>query len=229
MRLFIAVDLPPDLRPRVAKLCQGIDGARWIRPEQLHITLRFLGDTPEERLADMRQKLRQVAVPGFSLALTGPGVFPPPGGRKPARVLWLGLDPPAPLQTLKRAIDGVLGPDPEASQRGFSPHLTLARLNEWDPWKGSPLRDFGPARPATPTRSLRARPRQTLPRSGSGGQSPPPPTRMTTRPHHDLDEFLAKHADFAVDPFPVSDFHLYRSTLRPEGALHEIVESFPLG
>jgi len=179
MRLFIAVDLPPDLRPRVAKLCQGIGGARWIRPEQLHITLRFLGDTPEEQLADMQQKLRQVAVPGFSLALTGPGVFPPPGGRKPARVLWLGLNPTAPLQTLKLAIDGVLGPDPETAQRGFSPHLTLARL--------------------------------------------------TTKPRRDLDDFLAKHAGFAAGPFPVPDFHLYRSTLRPEGALHEIVESYPLG
>jgi RNA 2',3'-cyclic 3'-phosphodiesterase len=179
LRLFIAVDLPPDLRQRVASLCQGIGGARWVRPEQLHITLRFLGDTPEEQLATMRQKLRQVAAPGFSLSLTGPGVFPPPGGRKPARVLWLGLHPPVPLQALKLAIDAVLGPDPEAAQRGFSPHLTLARF--------------------------------------------------PSRPHREWDEFLARHADLAAGPFPVAGFHLYRSTLRPEGALHEIVETYPLG
>lgn len=179
MRLFIAVDLPPDLRPLVAQLCQGIGGARWIRPEQLHITLRFLGDTPEEQLADLRKKLRMVAVPGFPLTLTGPGVFPPSGGRKPARVLWLGLDPPRPLQALKLAIDSVLGPDPEAAQRGFSPHLTLARF--------------------------------------------------PSRPRHDLEDFLTEHAGFTAGPFPVQGFHLYRSTLRPEGALHEIVESYPLG
>jgi 2'-5' RNA ligase len=179
MRLFIAVDLPPEVRPRIARLCQGIAGARWVRPEQLHITLRFLGDTPEAGLSSMREKLRQVALPGFSLSLTGVGVFPPAGARKPARVLWLGLTPPAPLQSLKLALDAVLGPDPEAAQRGFSPHLTLARLN--------------------------------------------------TRPGHDLDDFQARHGELSVGPFPVADFHLYRSTLRPQGALHEIVESYGLG
>jgi 2'-5' RNA ligase len=178
MRLFIAVDLPPALRALVAKLCQGIGDARWTRPEQLHITLRFMGDTPEAEVPEVQRKLRDVVVPGFSLALTGPGFFPPPGSRKPARVLWLGLAPPAPLQALKLAIDDVLGPDPEADRRGFSPHLTLARF---------------PTRP------------------------------------RDLDQFLARHAGFTAGPFPVPSFRLYRSTLRPEGALHEILETYPLG
>jgi 2'-5' RNA ligase len=178
LRLFIAVDLPAEIRPVVARLCQGIGGARWTRPEQLHLTLRFLGDTSEDRLAEMRVRLREVRAPRFELALRGTGVFPPPGARKPARVLWLGLDPPEPLAALKHAVDGVLGPDPEAAQRGFSPHLTLARF--------------------------------------------------PTRPRHDLDRFLAEHAGFDSGRFVVADFHLYRSTLRPEGALHEIVESYPL-
>jgi RNA 2',3'-cyclic 3'-phosphodiesterase len=178
LRLFVAVDLPAELRPAVVHLCQGIGGARWTRPEQLHITLRFLGDTPEDLLADMRVHLRQVRVSGFQLRLRGTGVFPPLGGRKPARVLWLGLDPPEPLRALKYAVDGVLGPDPDTAKRGFSPHLTVARF--------------------------------------------------PTRPRHDLDRFLAEHAEFDGGRFVVSDFHLYRSTLRSEGALHEIVESFPL-
>jgi 2'-5' RNA ligase len=178
LRLFIAVDLPAELRPKVVRLCQGIGGARWTRPEQLHITLRFLGDTPEGLLADMRAHLRQIRVPRFELALRGVGVFPPAGARKPARVLWLGIDPPEPLRALKCAVDGVLGPDPDTAKRGFSPHLTLARF--------------------------------------------------PTRPRHDLDRFLAEHAGFDSSRFAVSDFHLYRSTLRPEGALHEIVESYPL-
>ena len=178
LRLFIAADLPAELRPVVARLCQGIGGARWTRPEQLHITLRFLGDTPEDQLDDLRARLRQVRTPHFELALRGTGVFPPVGGRKPARILWLGLDPPEPLQALKHAVDGVLGPDPETAKRGFSPHLTLARF--------------------------------------------------PTRPRHDIDRFLADHVGFDSGRFMVNDFHLYRSTLRPEGAIHEIVESYPL-
>jgi RNA 2',3'-cyclic 3'-phosphodiesterase len=177
LRLFIAVDLPAELRSAVAHVCQGIAGARWTRTEQLHITLRFLGDTPEDLLPDVRSRLRQVRVARFELALRGAGVFPPPGGRKPPRVLWLGLDPPESLRALKLAVDGVLGPDPDTAKRGFSPHLTLARF---------------PTRP------------------------------------RDLDRFLAEHAGFDGGRFVVGNFHLYRSTLRPEGALHEIVESFPL-
>jgi len=65
LRLFVAVDLPAELRPVVAGLAQGIGGARWTRPEQLHVTLRFLGDTPEDRLVDLRARLRQVRMPGF--------------------------------------------------------------------------------------------------------------------------------------------------------------------
>jgi 2'-5' RNA ligase len=178
LRLFIAVDLPAELRPVIARLCQGIGGARWTRPEQVHITLRFLGDTAEDRLAALRAGLREVCTPRFELALRGTGVFPPPSARKPARVLWLGLEPPESLRALKDTVDGVLGPDPETAKRGFSPHLTLARF--------------------------------------------------VRRPRHDLDRFLAEHDGFDAGRFVVSNFHLYRSTLRPEGALHEIVESYPL-
>ena len=178
LRLFVAVDLPTELRPAIARLCQGIGGARWTRPEQLHITLRFLGDTAEDRLADLRADLHEVRVPRFELALRGTGVFPPPSARKPARVLWLGLEPPEPVRAIKDAVDGVLGPDPETAKRGFSPHLTLARL------------------PA--------------------------------RPRYAPDRFLAEHAGFDGGRFLVSSFHLYRSTLRPQGALHEFVESYPL-
>jgi len=178
LRLFIAVDLPAEIRPAIVDLCQGIGAARWVRPEQLHITLRFLGDTPEDQLDDLRERLRQVRAPGFELALRGTGVFPPAGDRKPARVLWLGLDPPEPLRILKIAVDTALGPDPEAAKRGFSPHLTLARF---------PI-----------------------------------------RPRHDLDRFLADHAGFDGGRFLVGTFRLYRSTLRPAGALHEIVETYPL-
>jgi len=178
LRLFVAVDLPLELRPAVVDLCQGIAGARWTRPEQLHITLRFLGDKPEDQLDDLRARLRGIRRSRFRLALRGTGVFPPASSRKPARVLWLGLDPPQALQILKHAVDAALGPDPETAKRGFSPHLTLARL------------------PSLPRR--------------------------------DLENYLAEQAGFDGGRFAVDRFHLYRSTLRPQGALHEIVESYPL-
>jgi 2'-5' RNA ligase len=53
-----------------------------------------------------------------------------PRRRRPARVLWAGVEPPEPAVALKAAIDGVLGPDPESAERGFSPHLTLGRIRE---------------------------------------------------------------------------------------------------
>ena len=62
----------------------------------------------------------------FDLGLRGVGVFP--RQRRPARVLWAGVAPAEPAVALKVAIDGALGPDPEAAERGFSPHLTLARF-----------------------------------------------------------------------------------------------------
>ena len=118
LRLFVAVDLPAKLRPAVAGLAQGIGGARWTRPEQLHVTLRFLGDTPEDRLVDLRARLRQVRMPGFELALRGTGVFPPAGTRKPARILWLGLDPPEPLLELALSLGCNVTVDTDAHAPG---------------------------------------------------------------------------------------------------------------
>ncbi len=129
LRLFVAVDLPEPIRHEVAALCAQVSKARWVKPHQLHITLRFMGQTPDDALADIRERLSRVRAPAFELALRGAGVFPG-GASKRARVLWLGLDPPEPLVHLKRAIDGCLEGDPHGEGAGFSPHLTLARFTE---------------------------------------------------------------------------------------------------
>jgi 2'-5' RNA ligase len=128
VRLFIAIDLPGEIAAEVRGLCQGLPGVRWTNPAQLHLTLRFLGEVAEEAVAPMRSRLEGVARAPFALQLLGVGVFP--RKRRPARVLWSGVSPAEPTVALKDAIDGVLGPDPEAAERGFSPHLTLARLRE---------------------------------------------------------------------------------------------------
>ncbi|MGB8299320.1 MAG: RNA 2',3'-cyclic phosphodiesterase [Polyangia bacterium] len=205
LRLFIAVDLPAELRPAIARLCRGIGGARWTRPEQLHITLRFLGDTAEDRLADLRTRLREVRAPRFELALRGTGLFPPPSTRKPARVLWLGLEPPEPVRALKGAVDGALS---------------------WEPWEGSqPLPRWSAAGTAGGLSTRLGSDPETATRVFSPHLTL---ARFPTGPRHDLDRFLAEHAGFEGGRFVVSSFHLYRSTLRPQGALHEIVESYPL-
>jgi RNA 2',3'-cyclic 3'-phosphodiesterase len=128
VRLFVAVDLPESARGEVKALCKGLPAAHWSHAAQLHLTLRFLGDTPEESVPGLRAALAGVRAAPFSASLARVGVFPLK--KRPARVLWAGVTPEEPLVTLQAAIDQRLGPDPEAVARGFSPHLTLARFRE---------------------------------------------------------------------------------------------------
>jgi 2'-5' RNA ligase len=130
LRLFLAVDPPDRVRHEVATLCTQVNQARWVKPHQLHITLRFMGQTPDEALPEMRNRLARVHVPAFELALRGAGVFPGGTTVQRARVLWFGLDPVEPLAQLKRAIDAHLGLDTERTNQEYSPHLTLARFTQ---------------------------------------------------------------------------------------------------
>jgi RNA 2',3'-cyclic 3'-phosphodiesterase len=131
LRLFIAVDLPVEIRADVEALMGHLHNARWVNPEQLHITLRFLGDTPEDALPAIRDGLARVKQDCFPLRLRGVGVFPesrPGRSRKPPRVLWLGIESAGELASLKQAIDAALGAEPTQNEQAFSPHLTLARF-----------------------------------------------------------------------------------------------------
>jgi RNA 2',3'-cyclic 3'-phosphodiesterase len=140
-RLFVALDLPAPPRAALVALCGGVPDARWVSPEQLHLTLRFLGQVAEDQIAPLREKLATVAAPAFRASLQGVGVFPPvPTRRKPARVLWAGVAPPDPFRHLKEAVDAALGPDPESADRTFSPHVTLARFKS--PTRPEPLTDY---------------------------------------------------------------------------------------
>jgi len=176
VRLFIALDLPEAVAAEVRGLCQGLPHVRWSNPEQLHLTLRFLGEVPEEEVAALRARLETVVSPPFELGLRGVGVFPPK--RRPARVLWAGVAPHEPALALKAAVDNALGPDPEAAGRAFSPHLTLARLRE--------------------------------------------------DPRAALDAYLKERAGFTGARWSVDAFHLYQSTLGPDGARHDLVQRYPL-
>lgn len=130
-RLFIAVDLPAETKNNLESMAYGIPGAKWIDPQQIHLTVRFIGEVDGATFLDIKAALEQVSLKPFSLALKGVGHFPPRG--KP-RVLWVGIEQSQPLQSLKGRIDRILatvGLQPEG--RKFSAHITLARL------KNSPI------------------------------------------------------------------------------------------
>lgn len=125
-RLFIALDLPEATKKSLQALSFGIPGAKWVRPEQLHLTVRFIGDVDGGLFHDISDILAEMDHSPFSLELKGVGYFPPRGA---PRVLWVGLGKSESLQRLRRKINTRLlqaGLDPEG--RKFSPHITLARL-----------------------------------------------------------------------------------------------------
>ena len=139
-RLFVAVPVADDVRDAVGRLMEQLAGApidvrgpgqaRWVRVEGLHLTLRFLGATPDARLQELSAAVAAAArgVAPFRVELTGGGAFPTP--QRP-RVLWIGIGAGATqLGALARRLDGEmqrLGWPPE--ERPFQAHLTLARTD----------------------------------------------------------------------------------------------------
>jgi RNA 2',3'-cyclic 3'-phosphodiesterase len=128
MRLFVGLDLPWELRQRIAMLAgAGIPGARWVPPENYHVTLRFIGEAPRYLAEEIDQALAALKAPSFPLRLAGVGTFAK-GGR--SQSLWIGVERSEPLDRLQGKIETALqrcGLEPE--RRRFQPHLTLARLD----------------------------------------------------------------------------------------------------
>lgn len=137
LRLFIAVELGPAIRQALGRVQADLQRqlaprvVRWTAPDGIHLTLKFLGDTPENKLAAVIQGV-QAAAAGFEpfeLRVAGFGCFPSPTR---ARVLWVGVpEPPRPLAGVQRAIDLQMARlDFERDARPFHPHLTLGRVND---------------------------------------------------------------------------------------------------
>ncbi|MSO74550.1 MAG: RNA 2',3'-cyclic phosphodiesterase [Alphaproteobacteria bacterium] len=127
IRLFVALALPPRTVDALLDLCDGVPGTRWVRHDQLHLTLRFIGEVDRATLEDVVHALGTVEAAAFDLALTGVGHYPPRGM---PRVLWAGVRPNPALSLLQSRIESALvraGLAPEP--RKFSAHITLARLN----------------------------------------------------------------------------------------------------
>ena len=125
-RLFVAIDPPAEIREQLVGLCCGLPDARWVAPEQLHLTLCFIGAVTGAVFLDIREALTEIQAAPFALRLQGVGFFPPRGQ---PRVVWAGIAPSEPLTVLQRKIATRLPAlGVELENRKFAPHLTLARL-----------------------------------------------------------------------------------------------------
>ena len=137
IRLFVGIGFDQDLTARIATLQQGLPGARWIDPANLHLTLRFIGEVDEDLAEEIHHGLAALVEPPFALTLTGLGLF---GDRRRAHTLWLGVERSEALSRLAARIDGAVtqaGASPEP--RKFNPHVTLARLKDTPPGR---IQDF---------------------------------------------------------------------------------------
>ena len=128
-RLFVALTLPEPVRDSLAALAQPLPGVSWTRPEQLHVTLRFLGDVPTDKIEPMIARLATVQVAPFVLPIETVGTFPP---NRPPRVLWIGVGSGHPrlFQLRQRLDDALLASGLQLDVRTFHPHVTLARTTE---------------------------------------------------------------------------------------------------
>lgn len=126
MRLFIAIELPDNLKAALGRLRVDIPGARWVPPEQLHLTLAFLGEVEETAVGELGKALALIQMYPFQLSFSGTGCFP---NRHRPRVLWAGVEPqPRLMQFAARVHEVVLACGIPQEDRPFSPHITLARL-----------------------------------------------------------------------------------------------------
>ena len=128
MRLFVAIELPPEVKDRLVPLCAGLHGAKWADTDTMHLTLRFLGDVDLFQAEDVADALGQVYGTAFPLELSGLGEF---SSRGRAQVLWVGAQPSSALLALQGRVERAVrraGAAPE--KRKFHPHVTLARFGQ---------------------------------------------------------------------------------------------------
>lgn len=126
MRLFVGLPLPDPIRSEIQSLAGGLPGAKWVPPQNLHITLRFIGEAGRGAFDDILLALSAIRAPHFSLNLQGIGHF---GTGRHLRALWTGVTRDAALHHLHDKIESALvriGLEPEG--RKFLPHVTLARI-----------------------------------------------------------------------------------------------------
>jgi 2'-5' RNA ligase len=175
MRIFIALDIPGEIRARIIEYMERARpyaaGARWARPEGLHVTLKFIGEVKEDKLQQIKTALAAVEAAPFDVSFANAGFFP---GAKSPRVFWTGVQGGEALTQLAAAIDNATQSAGIAKEeRAYSPHLTLARAGSGPEGRDhlKPLASFLAADPAPQFGTMTAREfwlyRSELARGGS--------------------------------------------------------------
>jgi 2'-5' RNA ligase len=134
LRLFIAIDIPEFIRREIADMIELLKkyetDVKWIVPENIHLTLKFLGSTSVSLLESIRDALLRVvsAYAPFHIHIHGTGVFP---SEKYPRVVWIGIGDSEPLLSLRNDIErALLLLGFEGEEKEFHPHLTIGRVRE---------------------------------------------------------------------------------------------------
>src|SRR2546425_10805903 len=180
MRIFIAADLSKEVRKALGDVQRALrpvsDTARWVAPESIHITLKFIGEVAEKRLEDIDAAVTGLTWKSFVITVRGVGFFP--GNRSP-RVFWAGMEAPT-MQNLAEELDSKmerLGFEKE--KRAFRPHITLARARD-------------------------------------------------SRIDSSLVTGSSEYAEHEFGSFTVDRIFLFKSTLKPTGAVYERLKAYPL-
>ncbi len=133
MRLFVALDLPWEVKLQLAGMAEGLLGARWLPAENMHLTLRFIGEVPSFRAEEIDAALAALRGKCFELNLQGVGTFSKSGRDV---TLWTGVERSQALELLQGKIETALQrAGLELERRRFTPHVTLARLDATVPDK----------------------------------------------------------------------------------------------
>ena len=129
MRVFVALDIDDAIRGRLQLFLDGVRGfapdARWVRPESMHVTLKFIGEKSVEAVEEIKQALARIQGGVMQISFRGYGFFPT--SRAP-RVFWVGIEAGPELASLAKSVDeAAAGLGVPKEEHAFSPHLTLAR------------------------------------------------------------------------------------------------------
>jgi len=136
MRLFVGVPLPDDLRTAVSEYIERwrsrISGVKYVAPENLHITLKFIGEVNDARVPAIKGLLSDIRTGPFTINAHGVGAFPQPSS---PRVVWVGIrEGFDDLVNLSRSIDEILVSEGIPRERkAFHPHITIGRVKRYDP------------------------------------------------------------------------------------------------